>query len=78
MIIISDGWERGDLELLEREIDRLSRTVHRLIWLNPNAGAPGYRPLVGGIRTVLPYCDTFLPLTNLGNLEAFISNLSQW
>jgi uncharacterized protein with von Willebrand factor type A (vWA) domain len=76
MIIISDGWERGDLELLEREVDRLSRTVHRLIWLNPNAGAPGYRPLVGGIRTVLPYCDTFLPLTNLNNLEEFISRFA--
>jgi uncharacterized protein with von Willebrand factor type A (vWA) domain len=76
MIIISDGWERGDLELLEREIDRLSRTVHRLIWLNPNAGAPGYQPLVGGIRTVLPYCDTFLPLHNLHSLEEFISSLA--
>lgn len=74
-LIISDGWERGDLDLLDREMDRLSRSVHRLIWLNPLAGSPGYQPLVGGIRTVLPYCDEFLPLHNLHSLEQVVSRL---
>jgi uncharacterized protein with von Willebrand factor type A (vWA) domain len=72
-LIISDGWERGDLALLDREMDRLRRSVHRLIWLNPLAGSPGYQPLVGGIQTVLPYCDDFLPLHNLHSLEQVIA-----
>lgn len=75
VIIISDGWERGDLALLDREMDRLSRSVHRLLWLNPLAGSPGYQPLVGGIQTVLPYCDEFLPLHNLHSLEQVVSRL---
>lgn len=68
-IVISDGWDRGDPALLEREIARLSRSVSRLIWLNPLLGAPEYEPLVRGIRTVLPYVDDFLPLHNLASLE---------
>jgi uncharacterized protein with von Willebrand factor type A (vWA) domain len=75
VIIISDGWERGDLALLNREMDRLSRSVHRLLWLNPLAGTPGYEPLVGGIRTILPYCDEFLPLHNLHSLEQVVHHL---
>lgn len=68
-IIISDGWDRGDIDLLQREISRLRRSVSRLIWLNPLLGAPGYQPLVRGIRAVLPYVDDFLPLHNLMSLE---------
>ena len=75
VIIISDGWERGDLGLLDREMDRLNRSVRRLLWLNPLAGTPGYEPLVGGIRTALPYCDEFLPLHNLHSLEQVVSRL---
>lgn len=75
VIIISDGWERGDLDLLQKEMDRLRRSVHRLLWLNPLAGTPGYQPLVGGIQTVLPYCDEFLPLHNLHSLEQVVSRL---
>jgi uncharacterized protein with von Willebrand factor type A (vWA) domain len=68
-IIISDGWDRGDMDLLEREIRRLRRSVSRLIWLNPLLGAPDYKPLVRGIQTALPYIDDFLPLHNLMSLE---------
>lgn len=75
-IIISDGWDRGDLALLGREIARLHRSVHRLIWLNPLLGAPGYQPLAAGIRTVLPHVDDFLPLHNLVSLEALARRLS--
>ena len=75
VIIISDGWERGDLELLDKEMDRLRRSAHRLLWLNPLAGSPGYQPLVGGIKTALPYCDEFLPLHNLHSLEQVVSRL---
>jgi uncharacterized protein with von Willebrand factor type A (vWA) domain len=68
-IIISDGWDRGDIGLLETEIARLSRSVSRLIWLNPLLGAPDYEPLVRGIQAALPYVDDFLPLHNLLSLE---------
>ncbi|MCB9141804.1 MAG: VWA domain-containing protein [Anaerolineales bacterium] len=53
-LIISDGWDRGDQDVLGVEIRRLRRNVHRLIWLNPLAGSPSYQPLVRGIQTILP------------------------
>jgi len=71
-IIISDGWDRGDLELLEREISRLHRSVARLIWFNPLLGAADYQPLVRGIQTVLPHVDDFLPLHNLESFRQLI------
>ncbi len=74
-VIISDGWDRGDIDLLEREIGRLRRSVSRLVWLNPLLGAPDYRPLVRGIQTALPYVDDFLPLHNLMSLEHFAGQL---
>ncbi|GAB4541108.1 MAG: VWA domain-containing protein [Anaerolineae bacterium] len=74
-IIISDGWDRGDMELLEREMGRLRRSVSRLIWLNPLLGAPDYQPLVRGMQTALPYVDDFLPLNNLASLEQFTQQI---
>jgi uncharacterized protein with von Willebrand factor type A (vWA) domain len=74
-VIISDGWDRGDLDLLEREMGRLRRSVSRLIWLNPLSGAPDYQPLAGGIQTALPYVDDFLPLHNLMSLGQFAGRL---
>jgi uncharacterized protein len=68
VLIISDGWDRGDLALLRREISRLRLSCRRLIWLNPLLGAPNYQPLAQGIQTVLPYLDNFLPVHNLASL----------
>ncbi|MFQ5631746.1 MAG: VWA domain-containing protein, partial [bacterium] len=69
VIVISDGWDRGDIPLLEREIARLSRSCYRLIWLNPLLGYEDYKPLTKGIRAALPYIDDFLPVHNLESLE---------
>lgn len=69
VMIISDGWDRGDVTLLEREMDRLHRSCHRLIWLNPLLGAADYQPLVRGIKAALPHVDDFLPVHNLASLE---------
>jgi hypothetical protein len=69
VLIISDGWDRGDIGLLEREMDRLQRSCHRLIWLNPLLGSPNYEPLVRGIQAALPHIDDFLPVHNLVSLE---------
>jgi hypothetical protein len=75
VMIISDGWDRGDYQLLDREVSRLSRTAHRLMWINPLAGSQDYQPLVKGMQTVLPYVDDFYPLTNLKNLESLALGL---
>lgn len=76
VVVISDGWDRGDPFLLGREMARLQRSCRRLIWLNPLLGAPGYQPLTQGIRAALPYVDYFLPIHNLKSLEALASLLS--
>ena len=74
VLIISDGWDRGEAGVLDIEMDRLQHSCHRLIWLNPLLGSPDYRPLTVGMKTALPYIDNFLPahnldsLINLGNL----------
>jgi len=75
VVIISDGWDRGDIDLLETEISRLQRSVYRLVWLNPLLGSPDYEPLVRGIQTCLPYVDAFLPVHNLVSLEQLTTHL---
>ena len=67
--IISDGWDRGDAAQMRRAIARLQRSCHRLIWMNPLMGAPGYEPLTLGLQAALPFVDDFLPAHNLANLE---------
>jgi len=77
VIIISDGWDRGDVELLSREMDRLQRSAYRLIWLNPLLGSANYEPLTRGIQAALPYIDDFLPVHNLESLEQLARLLEQ-
>jgi uncharacterized protein len=68
--IISDGWDRGDADQMRHAIAHLQRSCHRLIWMNPLMGAPGYEPLTLGLQAALPFVDDFLPAHNLANLEA--------
>ena len=76
VLIISDGWDRGDPELLARETSRLQRSCHRLIWLNPLLGSPSYQPLTQGMRAAMPYVDDFLPVHNLNSLDSLVHHLS--
>ena len=76
VLIISDGWDRGDPELLRREMARLQRTCYRLVWLNPLLGSPTYEPLTRGIQAALPYIDDFLPVHNLASLEDLATHLA--
>jgi uncharacterized protein with von Willebrand factor type A (vWA) domain len=69
VLVLSDGWDRGDRELLARETARLRRSCHRLIWLNPLLGSEGYEPIAGGIRAILPHVHDFLPVHDLRSLE---------
>jgi len=69
VIVVSDGWDRGDPSLVAAETARLRRNCHRLVWLNPLAGTPGYQPLAGGMRAAFPYIDDFLPAGTVASLE---------
>jgi uncharacterized protein with von Willebrand factor type A (vWA) domain len=69
IILISDGWDRGDPELLDAEMKRLKRKARRIIWMNPLLASPEYRPLCQGMRTALPYVDHFLPASTLQGLK---------
>jgi uncharacterized protein len=68
VLIISDGWDRGDIDLLAAEMRRLQRSAYRLIWLNPLLGSSRYRPQTVGMQAALPYIDNFLPAHNLNSL----------
>ena len=69
VIIVSDGWDRGDPAHLSAELIHLRRSAHRLIWLNPLLGSEGYEPLTRGMAAALPYCDDFLAAHNVEALE---------
>src|SRR5919109_4791023 len=69
VIVVSDGWDRGDPALVATETARLRRNCHRLIWLNPLAGTPGYQPLAAGMKAAYPYIDDFLPAGTIASLE---------
>jgi len=80
VLLISDGWDRGDPEILRRQVARLQRSCHRLIWLNPLIGTPDYAPLTRGLQAALPYVDDFLPartLTNLVDLSLHLNSISR-
>ena len=60
VVILSDGWDRGDPEQMAREMARLHRTAHRVVWVNPLKASPGYEPLARGMAAALPHVDEFL------------------
>jgi len=69
VIVVSDGWDRGDPALVAVESARLRRNCHRLVWLNPLAGTAGYQPLAAGMRAAFPYIDDFLAAGTIASLE---------
>jgi uncharacterized protein with von Willebrand factor type A (vWA) domain len=75
VLIVSDGWERGDVSVLKRQMRYLHHRCHRLIWLNPLLGRPDYRPMVEGMTAALPYIDDFLPAHNLQSLADLAGHL---
>ncbi|MBC7813888.1 MAG: VWA domain-containing protein [Burkholderiales bacterium] len=75
VMLITDGWDRGDPDVLKLEMARLQRSCYRLIWLNPLLGAADYEPLTRGSQAMLPYVDDFLPVRNLANLDMIVREL---
>jgi uncharacterized protein with von Willebrand factor type A (vWA) domain len=75
VVIVSDGWETGDPALLAREMERLSRLAHRIVWVNPRKAAPGFAPRAGGMAAALPFCDAFVSGHNLFALSEAIEEI---
>ena len=71
-LILSDGWDCGDPELLRHEIARLARSVHSVIWLNPLAARVDYRPATRGMQAVLPHVDHLLPAASVTDLRGVV------
>jgi len=75
VIILSDGWDRGEPALLARELARVRRLGRRLIWLNPLLGASDYEPLTRGMQAALAHVDDFMPAHNLASLDDLANHL---
>ncbi len=69
VVILSDGWDRGEADELARQMARLHRIAHRVVWVNPLKVTPGYAPLARGMAAALPYVDEFLEGHSLASLE---------
>ncbi|MCX6506300.1 MAG: VWA domain-containing protein [Actinobacteria bacterium] len=76
VVILSDGWDRGEPERLASEMARLSRVAHRIVWVNPLKASDGYAPLARGMAAALPYVDDFIEGHSLGALDRLSSILS--
>ena len=70
VVICSDGWDTGDLDVLESAMRTLHARAGRVIWLNPLLGSPGYEPVTQGMSVALPYVDVFASAHNLSGLRA--------
>ncbi len=75
LLIVSDGWDTGDLETLKESMRALQRRSRCLIWLNPLLGSPSYRPATRGMQAALPYIDLFAPAHNIESLKALVGYL---
>lgn len=71
-LILSDGWDTGDVELLETEMARLARSVHKVLWLNPLAARMDYRPSTRGMQAALPHIDQLLPAASVHDLRGVV------
>jgi uncharacterized protein with von Willebrand factor type A (vWA) domain len=72
VVVMSDGWERGDPQLLGDQMARLHRLAHTVVWVNPHRGKAGYQPLQQGVRAVLPHVDHFLAGHSLATFSALL------
>jgi len=69
VVVLSDGWDRGNPEMLGEQMQRLARVAHRVVWVNPLKVTPGYAPLARGMAAALPHVDAFVEGQQLAALE---------
>jgi uncharacterized protein with von Willebrand factor type A (vWA) domain len=72
VVVLSDGWDRGDPALLGSELARLGRVAHRLVWVNPLKASPGFAPLAQGMAAALPHVDEFVEGHSVASLESLV------
>jgi uncharacterized protein with von Willebrand factor type A (vWA) domain len=77
VVILSDGWDRGDPAALAAQMARLRRVAHRVVWVNPLKAAPGYAPLARGMAAALPYVDDFVEGHSLTALESLVEVIAR-
>jgi uncharacterized protein with von Willebrand factor type A (vWA) domain len=77
VVVLSDGWDRGDPGMLDSEMARLRRSAHRLVWLNPLASHPDFEPLTRGMREAVPHTDELLAGNSLASLEELATILEE-
>jgi uncharacterized protein with von Willebrand factor type A (vWA) domain len=77
VVILSDGWERGDPALVGREMERLSRLAYRIVWVNPRVAAAGFVPRAGGMTAALPWCDALVSGHSLAALEEVVDVIAE-
>jgi uncharacterized protein with von Willebrand factor type A (vWA) domain len=75
VLLVSDGWERGDPALLAREMATLRRSCHRLLWIDPLAARGGFEPATAGLRAALPHVDELVPAASVASLEELAGRL---
>ena len=75
VLLVSDGWERGDPALLAREMGTLRRSCHRLLWIDPLAARPGFEPATVGLQAALPHVDELVPAASVASLEELARRL---
>jgi uncharacterized protein len=73
VVILSDGWERGDPAVVDREMARLRRLAHRIVWVNPRLAARAYSVQSGGMQAALPHCDAFVSGHSFEALEEVVA-----
>jgi hypothetical protein len=76
VVLLSDGWDRGDLELLSEQMQRVRRVAHRVVWVNPLAASEGFRPTAGGMAAALPFVDELVPGHSISALQDLAAGLS--
>ena len=76
-VVLSDGWDRGDPEVLAEQMQRLNRVAYRVIWVNPLKVSPGYAPLARGMAAALPYIDDFVEGHSLEALQHLTEVISR-
>ena len=77
VVVLSDGWERGDPRLVGREMERLRRLAHRVVWVNPRVAAPGFAPATGGMAAALPHVDELVSGHSVAALDEVVAAIGR-